>query len=307
MSAMSSELLPAPRQHRGDFRERVTVLSHAVHSTPAEAGATIVFPLFTEDAEPQRGQVTIPRPHSWLAVMLLFQVRWIRGQSPSSRGRLPTPPVQDAPGGQRILPAAVTVARTEWASLKEGREEGRKDRWIEETLQGPLSSSSPLHPLRTLPRLCARPVHLSVRRGDLCRGSASACMYHPPSHAPLPPPSVQSQEVPPDHPPSCPGTINFSMDDQTQIEWKGYRTADPKTVTKAPGTTSGGRPGQAVDTTVLALRVLGKFSPMYVPEGQRGRNPPHGKLAQCKKNRSHVEPYPKEGCRRQRTSPQRTV
>lgn len=32
-------------------------------------------------------------------------------------------------------------------------------------------------------------------------------MYHPPSHAPLPPPSVQSQEVPPDHPPSCPGIL----------------------------------------------------------------------------------------------------
>lgn len=34
------------------------------------------------------------------------------------------------------------------------------------------------------------------------------------------------------------------MGDQTQIEWKGYRMADPKTVTKAPGPTSGGRPGQ---------------------------------------------------------------
>lgn len=110
MSAMSSELLPAPGQHRGDFRERVTVLSHAVHFTPAEAGATIIFPLFTEDAEPQRGQVTIPRPHSWLVVMLPFQVRWIRGQSPSSRGRLPTPPLQGkAPrGAAPALPCSPT-------------------------------------------------------------------------------------------------------------------------------------------------------------------------------------------------------
>ncbi|CAD7678696.1 unnamed protein product [Nyctereutes procyonoides] len=151
-------------------------------------------------------------PPGWLPLPPV-QPTWLIGVVVGCAFASPIPPA--APGGQRILPAASKVA------------------WAYTVRFCP----------RTPSRLCgsATPLSIPIRRGDLCLGSASACMHRPLSHTQLSLPSVQSQKPPPD---SCP--------------WKGYRMADPKTVTKAPGPTSGGRPGQALL--------------------------PQGKLAQCSKD-----------------------